>query len=374
MEINIYAGPGAGTAVGVNGNVPSTFAPTTGVTLADGTDKTFTVVYSAASQTLTETVTGGGTYTNTFFGINLSSILGGNMGYVGFTGGTGAITSTQTIGNFTFGDLANVPTSISNAVTATAGTTSGISFPVTPTAANASIGSLTIPATARIVINTTNTAGNAGSGVLVVPTFSDAGTLDVVSNAVDIQGSSLASITALAKSGLNMGGTLFGGVGITSSAAAANTLHTTAVGVILNNVNGTQLYGTGTPLGMFDGPGGSNPGSTDVLVKYTYFGDANLDGKVDGSDYSLIDNGYAVDKATPGTLTGWYNGDFNYDGVIDGSDYTLIDNAFNQQSSVLTASLNAQIASQIGGSAVPEPATLSLIGIAALGLLGRRRK
>ena len=28
----------------------------------------------------------------------------------------------------------------------------------------------------------------------------------------------------------------------------------------------------------------------DVLVKYTYYGDANLDGKVDGSDYSRIDS------------------------------------------------------------------------------------
>ena len=60
-------------------------------------------------------------------------------------------------------------------------------------------------------------------------------------------------------------------------------------------------------------------------MKYTYYGDANLDGKVDASDYSLIDNGYL------NHLTGWYNGDFNYDGVINGSDYTLIDNAFNMQ-------------------------------------------
>ena len=34
------------------------------------------------------------------------------------------------------------------------------------------------------------------------------------------------------------------------------------------------------------------PGAGDVLLKYIYYGDANLDGEVDGSDYSLIDNGY----------------------------------------------------------------------------------
>jgi hypothetical protein len=44
---------------------------------------------------------------------------------------------------------------------------------------------------------------------------------------------------------------------------------------------------------------------------------------VDGSDYSLVDAGYASNR--PGfigtVLTGWYHGDFNYDGTIDGSDY-----------------------------------------------------
>ena len=72
----------------------------------------------------------------------------------------------------------------------------------------------------------------------------------------------------------------------------------------------------------------------DILVKYTYYGDANLDGKVDASDYSRIDNGYL------NHLTGWSNGDFNYDGVINGSDYTLIDNAFNMQGASLAAQIS----------------------------------
>jgi hypothetical protein len=62
-----------------------------------------------------------------------------------------------------------------------------------------------------------------------------------------------------------------------------------------------------------------------VLLKYTYTGDVNFDGTIDGADYGVIDNWVQF----PGT-NGYVN-DFNYDGVIDGADYGLIDNAFQLQ-------------------------------------------
>jgi hypothetical protein len=135
--------------------------------------------------------------------------------------------------------------------------------------------------------------------------------------------------------------------------------------VILNTTTGS------TPI--YTSLDGSAVAVNDVLVKFTYYGDANLDGKVDGSDYSRIDNG-ALNH-----LTGWFNGDFNYDGMINGSDYTLIDNAFNTQGAQLASELaspTAQIAGAagIGSSAVPEPATLGLLGIGAIGLLSRRSR
>jgi hypothetical protein len=65
--------------------------------------------------------------------------------------------------------------------------------------------------------------------------------------------------------------------------------------------------------------------------------------------------------------------------MIDGSDYTLIDNSFNTQGAAMSsqiASPTAQIGgSSPGGSSVPEPTTpLGLLGVAAVGLLGRRRR
>jgi len=178
---------------------------------------------------------------------------------------------------------------------------------------------------------------------------------------------SLSSITALVQSGYNNGG-WNGTSGIISTDAANNPRHLTALGVILNdNGMGSPLYGTGgTIAGTFEG---GVPSMDDVLVKYTYYGDTNLNGKVDGSDYSRIDAGFQSN----GSLSGWYNGDFNYDGVIDGSDYTLIDNAFNSQGAVLAAAIASPTA-EIGGAAVPEPTALSLLGIATAGLLGRRRR
>ena len=169
---------------------------------------------------------------------------------------------------------------------------------------------------------------------------------DISSGNMDLTNTTVANITALVKQGYNSGNWQ-GVTGIASSAAASDPSHLTAVGAIQNTVDGTTtgspLYGSGTALGLFEG---NNAASTDVLVKYTYYGDTNLDGKVDGSDYSRIDSGYLHHA------TGWFNGDLNYDGVIDGSDYTLMDNTFNRQGAKLAAEIAKSTTAVIESKAI----------------------
>jgi autotransporter-associated beta strand protein len=240
-------------------------------------------------------------------------------------------------------------------------------------------------------VNALPAGGNLtiGSGGLVVATnlgtenaitvgsLSVAGKLDLNNNGLIIQNGTTTAVNTLLHNGFKSGG-WNGTSGIVSSTAAGDSSHLTTLGMLVNDSGAgtsTPYYGSGgTIASTFDG---ATPADGNILLKYTYYGDTNLDGVVDGTDYSRIDTGYL------NHLTGWFNGDLNYDNVIDGSDYTLIDNAYNQQGAALSAllanpsaSVTAQIAGQFGGgaSAVPEPATLSLLAFGTACLLGRRRR
>jgi hypothetical protein len=198
---------------------------------------------------------------------------------------------------------------------------SGEPLTITPSAGDyvseIHIGTLNLSSGATATISTTTGGGNhvvlvIGSGLSIDATSK----LNITDNYLDVQNGSLSAISSLVSTGY--AGGAWTGYGIDSSAAAGNTTYLTTVGDILNASGTTAIYST------FDG---APVTTTDVLVKYAYYGDANIDGKVDGSDYTLIDNGFH------NHLTGWINGDFNNDGVVDGSDYTLIDNAYNMQGS-----------------------------------------
>jgi autotransporter-associated beta strand protein len=357
VQFNIYSGTTVGTSFATNG-VIGAMQSTSPVNVATSQDPIGVVLnYNGINHTLLETLTDqttGSTFSTTYSGVNFSSLLSGNSGYVGFTGATGAVTSDQTISNFTFSNTAPI-SGIANAISAVGGTSSVIRLSVSPASTAVSVGSLTINSGATVQLVSAPTVLGTPA-VLVIPTLNDSGLLDVTLTSLDLPGASLSSINSLIKQGQS-------GTGILSSTASADPTHLTTLGVIPNTVNGsTPLYGSGAPMGLFEG---MSPGLNDVLIKLTYYGDTNLDGKVDGTDYSQIDFGYLHHS------TGWYNGDFNYDGVIDGSDYALIDNSFNQQGAQIAAMVATSLSSV---STVPEPSAMVLLSLGAMLLRRSKRK
>jgi hypothetical protein len=148
----------------------------------------------------------------------------------------------------------------------------------------------------------------------------------IVKHAAGQGAAKLAAIEGLVKSGLNFANNGFwDGPGVNSSKAAADPAFNKALGVISNDLAvDTNGQFTGAFYGNFAGvPVDQNA----VLVKYTWFGDADLSGSIDGTDYGLIDAGFLSN----GSLGGWFNGDFDYSDTIDGTDYGLIDGAFLTQ-------------------------------------------
>jgi mannosyl-glycoprotein endo-beta-N-acetylglucosaminidase len=373
VYFNIYST--TATGMGTGGVLGSSIS-TSPVNFALGDVYQVTVVYSGSAQTLTETIVdtqNSATFNHTYSGVNLATAIGGTSAYAGFTGATGGLSSTQTVSNFSFSNNINAPAGITNTVSTLSGTSSSLSVAVATNGIGTSAGTVSVAANSRLEL----LSGTIGqTAVLVLPqlviagsTNNWAGTVDLTSNALDITAGNLATIQNQLASGYTNN---WQGTGITSSSAAGDTSHLTALGSMENTLNGsTPLYGAGDALGLFEG---ISPGATDILIKYTYYGDTNLNGVVDGSDYSRVDTGYSYNQAHPNYYTGWFNGDFNYDGVIDGSDYTLMDNAFNLQSGQITAETAAITAQVAATTAVPEPTAMCLLGMGASAMLGRRRR
>ena len=187
--------------------------------------------------------------------------------------------------------------------------------------------------------------GTSRVGALSINTSpSNLGTLDLLDQDLIVQNGSYATITGLIAAARNGGA--WDKPGITAAAAPFATPKNTTLGTL----TGAQLLGLGvTTFGGFD------VAASDVLVKYTYYGDTDLNGQVNFDDYARIDNGFNNGGNE------WFEGDFDYNGVVNFDDYSLIDQAFNTQTGVLTA--------------VPEPTgAIAFAGLIALAASARRRK
>lgn len=153
-------------------------------------------------------------------------------------------------------------------------------------------------------------------------TMGGAGILDITNNTLDINytgPSPVASIRAYLTSGFD--NLKWDGLGIDSSVAADDPYQATGIGYI---DTGSQ-----------------------IIIRYTWYGDANLDGVVNAADLAAMSN----------AGTSWATGDFNYDGIVNADDYALL----------------LRGAAVSGGQLIPEPAGQAvLIGLGA-SLAARRR-
>jgi hypothetical protein len=125
------------------------------------------------------------------------------------------------------------------------------------------------------------------------------------------------------------------GNGLTSTTARNDALRNTTLGAIeasdykLANGAGATFDGQAIDDGA-------------VLVKYTYYGDTDFNGRVNFDDYVRTDSGFNDHKI------GWFNGDFDQNGQVNFDDYVLIDLAFNTQGAVLGRSATAPFRSASG--------------------------
>src|SRR5262249_15997067 len=96
--------------------------------------------------------------------------------------------------------------------------------------------------------------------------------------------------------------------------------------------------------------------NTSVLIRYTLYGDANLDGVVNALDFNAVANNFG----TGGKF--WSQGDFNYDGTVNTLDFTALAGNFG----------SALLADAPLGSLVPEPQTFATMSL--LTVFSRRQR
>jgi autotransporter-associated beta strand protein len=199
-------------------------------------------------------------------------------------------------------------------------------------------------------------ATSTGGETLSSLTIATGGTLDLTNNHLIINftgADPISTIRGYLTSGF--AGGAWNGTGIDTSAPTAG-------------------YG----LGYADGSDGvvSGLSSGQIEVKYTLLGDANLDGVVSGTDFSILVSNLGK------SVNAWDKGDFDYDGVVSGSDFSLLVTNLGKQANGADVSLPAGDLAAIDAFAaanglmadVPEPTCGALLLMTMVGAMSRRKR
>ncbi len=332
------SGPDGDGTLGISGGTMTV----TGALQTDGT-----ATLSAGTFNITTLVNGGDL-----------SVSGGTLWVSASTSNGGAIQ--QSGGSASLGPVTGNGTIILNA---TAGSTA------TMTVSSIAQASLSISAGAGG--NAFVQIGSNSSPVtnsLEILSIGSNGTLDITNNTLLINyglgqvADPIASVEAWIESGYNGGA--WNGPGIISSTAQSLT-------------NGLR-YG----VGWADSADGvvSGLSSGQIEIKYTLLGDANLDGTVNGSDFSILAANFGLGA------TNWDQGNFLYGSSVNGSDFSALAANFGQGDSGADASVSQSDIVALDAFAVanglplptigsvPEPAAAGLVVLSTICCLARRRK
>jgi hypothetical protein len=242
------------------------------------------------------------------------AVTGSPSSAVVFNGGT----------NPAFTDALNVNGAANFTVTGDAGAgTANLQVNVNTT------GTVTFNATQHIkalnINNGLTTLAANGARVLVTDTLSlvSPGKLDLTDNDLIVKsgaigtvaGTTYNGVSGLVQKGYNGGAWNGAGGIVTSQSNASLANHITTLGT----ATASQVLGIASgATGVWNG---ETVAGTAILVKYTYVGDADLNGKINGDDYFLIDSHVSA----TGANVAYRNGDFNYNGKVDGDDSFFLD-------------------------------------------------
>ncbi len=265
---------------------------------------------SAFSSVVVQSTTGNDTLTT-----NVPSTIP-----VRFIGGTGSDTLNVTGGSYAFSSDASGDTS---------------SLTIT-SAGNITFGSTQHLAGLTVTGGTVAMSASSGTDYVLVTnalSISSPGKVDLSNNDMVVDytggsvlgswnGSAYTGVTGNIASGRN-GGSWNGSGLVTSQSSAIAPNILTTLGVAEASATLALAPGQTTLWN------GVTVDATAVLVKYTYNGDATLDGRINADDYDELDSHNGQ------TGTGYQGGDIDYSGHVDGDDYTIVDANFTAQGSPL---------------------------------------